>query len=155
MPASMPLLLVPGLTCTARLYTPQVEALWPFAPVTIPDHRQDDHIDAVARRILADAPPRFALAGLSMGGYIAFAMMRLAPERIARPDSRPMLGGIRCPTLVLVGDADVATPPELSREIAAGIAGAKLVVVPNCAHLSTLEQPEAVNAALIDWLAKG
>ena len=84
MPASVPLLLVPGLTCTARLYAPQVSALWPFAPVTIPDHRRDDHIDAVAQRILADAPPRFALCGLSMGGYIAFAMMRLAPERITR-----------------------------------------------------------------------
>ena len=67
MPASMPLLLVPGLTCTARLYTPQVEALWPFAPVTIPDHRQDDHIDAIARRILADAPPRFPTSCISTG----------------------------------------------------------------------------------------
>jgi len=56
---------------------------------------------------------------------------------------------------VLVGDADVATPPDLAREIAAGIPGAKLVVVPDCAHLSTLEQPEAVNAALIEWLTKG
>jgi pimeloyl-ACP methyl ester carboxylesterase len=233
MPASLPLLLVPGLTCSARLYGPQVAALWPLAPVMIPDHRQDDHIDAVARRILDNAPPRFSLAGLSMGGYIAFSMMRQAPERIARlalldtsaradtpeqtamrnnqiamaqadrfaeivdlsmprfvhparqndvsvtsvvrrmaeetgvdafirqlkaimsrPDSRPMLGSIRCPTLVLVGDADAATPPELSREIAAGIPGATLVVVPDCAHLSTLEQPEAVNAALAEWLTK-
>lgn len=233
MPASVPLLLVPGLTCTARLYAPQVAALWPLAPVMIPDHRQDDDIEAVARRILDNAPPRFALAGLSMGGYIAFAMMRQAPERIARlalldtsarpdtpeqtagrhaqiamtqeerfgeiadlsmpryvhkdrqneaaltgivrqmiaetgpdafvrqlraimsrPDSRPMLAQIRCPTLVLVGDADVATPPDLSQEIAAGISGATLVVVPDCAHLSTLERPEAVNAAMKDWLQR-
>jgi pimeloyl-ACP methyl ester carboxylesterase len=84
MPASLPLLLVPGLTCTARLYAPQVTALWPSAPLMIADHRKDHHIDAVARRILDNAPPRFSLAGLSMGGYIALAMMRLAPERIAR-----------------------------------------------------------------------
>src|SRR3569832_1069337 len=84
MPASMPHLLVTGLTCTARLNAPQVTALWPHAPLSIPDHRQHDTIDAVARRILADAPPRFSLAGLSMGGYIAFAMMRLAPERVTR-----------------------------------------------------------------------
>ena len=84
MPAPLPLLLVPGLTCSARLYAPQVAALWPRAPIMVADHRQDDHIDAVARRILDNAPPRFSLAGLSMGGYIAFAMMRLAPERIAR-----------------------------------------------------------------------
>src|SRR3569833_5170 len=84
MPAYVQLLKVPALTCPTRLYATQDTALWPFAPVTIPDHRRDDHIDAVAQRILADAPPRFALCGLSMGGYIAFAMMRLAPARITR-----------------------------------------------------------------------
>ena len=54
--------------------------------------------------------------------------------------------------MVVVGDEDVATPPELNKEIAEGIAGARYVVVPNCAHLSTIEQPEAVNAALAEWL---
>ena len=53
MPAPLPLLLVPGLTCSARLYAPQLAALWPLAPVMVPDHRQDDHIDAVARRFRA------------------------------------------------------------------------------------------------------
>src|SRR4030095_9901668 len=53
-------------------------------PVTIADHRHDDSVGAIAARILAMAPPRFALAGLSMGGYIAFAIVREAPERVAR-----------------------------------------------------------------------
>ncbi len=53
----------PGLTCTARLYAEQIPALWPFGPVTIADHRRDDSMAAIARRILAAAPPRFALAG--------------------------------------------------------------------------------------------
>ena len=229
---SLPILLVPGLLCSARLYATQIPALWPYGPVTVADHRHDDQIGAIAARILSEAPPRFALAGLSMGGYIAFAMFRQAPERIAklalldtsarpdtteqsagreaqiamaqsgrfgeipdlaiprflhrdrqndkaltaivrqmaqetgpeafvrqqkammsRPDSRPLLASIRCPTLVLVGDGDLATPPELNQEIAAGIAGAKYVVVPNCGHLSTLEKPEAVNKALLDWLS--
>src|SRR5664279_5373612 len=48
------------------------------------DHRRDADMAAIAARILKEAPPHFALAGLSMGGYIAFAMMRLAPERIAK-----------------------------------------------------------------------
>src|SRR5476651_1616529 len=203
---SLPLVLVPGLTCTARLYGPQIAALWPFGQVAVADHRRDADIAAIAARILKDAPPRFALAGLSMGRYIAFAMMRLAPERVAklalldtsarpdtpeskagrekfivmaeagklndiveiltprflhktrhndeglkrivremaaetgaeafvrqtkaimtRPDSRPLLSEIRCPTLVLVGDGDELTPPELAKEIAGGISGAKLV----------------------------
>jgi pimeloyl-ACP methyl ester carboxylesterase len=71
---------------------------------------------------------------------------------IARPDNRPLLPGIRCPTLVLVGEQDVLTPPELAREIADGIPGARLEIVPECGHLSTLERPEAVNRALRAWL---
>src|SRR5579862_2130891 len=84
MAAVLPLVLVPGLLCSARLYAPQVAALWPFGQVAVADHRRDDTMAAIAARILADAPPRFALAGLSMGGYIAFAMLRQAPERIAK-----------------------------------------------------------------------
>lgn len=233
MTSSLPLVLVPGLLCSARLYTAQVTALWPLGPVEIADHRRDSDMAAIAQRILANAPTRFALAGLSMGGYIAFAMMRLAPERIARlalldtsarpdlpdqvagrekfialaeagklsevvetliprflhrnrandeplknevramaaetgaaafvrqtrailgrPDSRPLLSSIRCPTLVLVGEGDELTTPEMAKEIAAGIAGSTLTVVPDCGHLSTMEKPDAVNAALTAWLTK-
>jgi pimeloyl-ACP methyl ester carboxylesterase len=71
---------------------------------------------------------------------------------MSRPDSRPMLASIKCPTLVLVGDADELTTPELAREIAGGIAGSKLVIVPHCGHLSTMERPEPVNAAMAAWL---
>ncbi len=228
---STPLVLVPGLLCSARLYAAQIAALWPHGQITVADHRRDDTIEAIAARILKDAPPRFAVAGLSMGGYIAFAMVRLAPERIiklalldtsARPDppewrasrenfialaregrldevvdtlmpkflcrnsmkdeglksivrgmardtgpdafvrqeralmsrrdSRPLLSKIDCPTLVLVGEADELTPPELAREMHANILDSRLVVVPACGHIPTIEKPDAVNAALIEWL---
>jgi pimeloyl-ACP methyl ester carboxylesterase len=228
----LPLVLVPGLLCSARLYAPQIAALWPFGAVTVADHRRDSTMAAIATRILADAPPRFALAGLSMGGYVAFAMLRIAPERIAklalldtsarpdtaeqsagrekfivmahagklddvvetlaprflhrnrhndeelmrvvrdmaadtgseafvrqqkaimsRMDSRPLLSTIRCTTLVLVGDGDELTPPELSKEICAGVSGARLVVVPGCGHLSTIEKPDVVNGVLAEWLS--
>jgi pimeloyl-ACP methyl ester carboxylesterase len=230
--ASLPVVLVPGLLCSARLFGPQIEALWPLGQVAVADHRRDADIEAIAKRILDNAPPRFALAGLSMGGYVAFGLMRLAPERIlklalldtsarpdtpaqtemrhtqiamaqsgrfaeipdlsmprflhrsrqqdprltgivrqmaqetgpeafvrqmhaimSRPDSRPLLSQIGCPTLVLVGEGDLSTPPELAQEISAGITGSKLVVVPDCGHLSTLEKPDAVNAALVEWLS--
>jgi len=229
--ASLPILLIPGLGCTARLYTEQVAALWTYGPVTVADHRRADSMDAIARQILDQAPRRFALAGLSMGGYIALAIMRIAPERVeklalldtgsrsdtpeaaerrkasiaharagkldeinamlwpvlvhkdrqgdsalkaiaggmtlmagaeafarqqtailTRPDSRPGLPGITCPTLVLVGDGDQLTPPALSEEMAGLIPGSKLVVVPDCGHLSTLERPDAVTKALMDWM---
>ena len=227
----LPVVLVPGLNCSARLYAEQVPALWQFGPVTIADHRRDESMAAVARRILANAPPRFALAGLSMGGYIAFEILRQAPGRVAklalldtgargetpertqarkplmelarqgrfaeitddqflllvhrkrhgdqalkaivramndetgpeayirqqqaiitRPDSRPGFAAIACPTLVLVGDDDRLTPPELAREMAAGIRGLQLVVIAESGHLSTVEQPEAVTSALVEWM---
>jgi pimeloyl-ACP methyl ester carboxylesterase len=81
---ALPIVLVPGLLVTARLYAEQIPALWRQGPVTVADHTRDDSMAAIARRILADAPPRFALAGLSMGGYVAFEIVRQAPERVAR-----------------------------------------------------------------------
>ncbi len=228
---SLPIILVPGLNCSARLYAEQIPALWRFGPVTVADQRRDDSIAAIARRLLTAAPPRFALAGLSMGGYIAFEIMRQAPQRVVklalldtgagpetaeqterrrhrialtkagrfaeavdmhfpvvvhrdrhgdaalkrlvramaeeigpeaflrqqqaiidRPDSRPGLAAIACPTLMLVGDGDVLTPPAQAQEIVAGIPGARLVIVPECGHLSTLERPQAVTQALVEWM---
>ena len=80
------------------------------------------------------------------------AFKRQQAALMGRPDNRPLLPSIRCPTLVLVGREDALTPVELSQEIAAGIPGAKLEIVPDCGHLSTMERPEAVNRALRAWL---
>lgn len=233
MSESLPVLLIPGLLLSSRMYAQQVEVLWPRGPVILANHTRDDSMAALARRILAEAPPRFALVGLSMGGYISFEILRQAPERVARValldtmarpdtpevsaarrvqmdlagsgsfasvvsaliprllhqsrhndadlarlilrmgeevgvagylrqqtanigriDSRPTLKDIRCPTLVLVGDSDQLTPPERAAEIAGHIRNAELVVVPECGHLSTLERPAAVNAALRAWLER-
>jgi pimeloyl-ACP methyl ester carboxylesterase len=228
---SLPIVFVPGLLATPRMYADQIPQLWPFGPVTVANHTRDDSMAAIARRILADAPPQFALVGLSMGGYISLEIMRQAASRVARlglldtsarpdapdqsegrraliglarggrfgeiadmlyprlvdksrlndsalrqvvrlmaqevgldafvrqqaaiigrQDSRPGLSAIRCPTLVLVGDGDALTPPELAAELAAGIPTARLVKVPGCGHLSTLEQPAAVSKALTELL---
>jgi pimeloyl-ACP methyl ester carboxylesterase len=70
-----------------------------------------------------------------------------------RVDSRPGLAAIRCPTLVVVGAEDALTPPERAAEIAAGVARAREVVVPDCGHLSTLERPQAVTRALTEFLS--
>jgi pimeloyl-ACP methyl ester carboxylesterase len=226
-----PIVLIPGLLCSPRLYADQVPHLWRLGPVTIANHTRDDSMSALARRILASAPPRFALIGLSMGGYISFEIMRQAPERVAklalldtsarpdtpeqsearraqialaqtgrlseavdalfprlvhpkhradervrqvlyqmstdvgvdgfvrqqlanigRPDSRPGLSAIRCPTLVMVGDNDQLTPPDRAAEIANGIVEARLVTVPESGHASAVEQPEYVTRALLEFL---
>src|SRR5229473_3087692 len=80
----LPSVLIPGLLCTPRLYAEQIPALWRCGPVMIADHTRDDTMAAIAARILAAAPARFALAGLSMGGYIALEIMRRAPDRVIR-----------------------------------------------------------------------
>jgi pimeloyl-ACP methyl ester carboxylesterase len=227
------LVLIPGLACTARLFEPQIEALSAERTILVADHRHDDSITAIAARLLAEAPDRFALAGLSMGGYIALEVVRQAPERVARlalldtsarpdtvearqdrerlialaeagrwddihsklwprlvhpdrradgvlqdlllgmmretgaeayirqqraimarPDSRPSLPGIEVPTLVLVGEGDSITPPEISREMAEMVEWASLVVIPEAGHMSTLEQPARVTQALQLWLTR-
>ncbi len=199
------------------------------------DHRQSSEgstVAAIAKTILADAPPKFALVGFSMGGYIAFEILRQAPERvlklglldtsarpdseestanrrrlialaqkgkfletidqtfprsvhpdhegdsdlyaihrgmaeangaaafenqqeaiIARPDSRPDLAGIKIPTLIIVGEGDQITPPEVAQEMHAGIEGSRLVVAPKSGHLALLEHPDVVHAALKEWAA--
>jgi pimeloyl-ACP methyl ester carboxylesterase len=228
---TMPILLVPGLVSSPRIFAPVVPALWRFGPVTVANHIRDDNMGTIARRILAEAPPRFALAGHSMGGYIAFEIMRQAPDRVAklalintqarpdtaeaskrrrgmmarakggdfrgvldelfpgfvhpsrredanlrqlvhdmgddvgvdafirqqtavisRPDSRPTLAWIKCPTLVLTGDEDNTIPNSLSVEMANGIPDANLVILPNCGHLAQPEQPKATADALTEWL---
>ena len=81
---TMPILLVPGLASSPRTFAPVLPALWRLGPVTVANHIRDDNMGAIARRILAEAPPRFALAGHSMGGYIVFEIMRQAPDRVAK-----------------------------------------------------------------------
>jgi len=87
------LVLVPGLLCTADLWRDQIAAFESEYDIMVADHTQDDRMPAIAERLLAAAPPKFALAGLSMGGYIALEVMRQAPERVthlAIMDSRPI-----------------------------------------------------------------
>jgi pimeloyl-ACP methyl ester carboxylesterase len=73
---------------------------------------------------------------------------------MSRPDSRPSLGAIHCPTLVLVGNEDALTPVSAARMIAEGIVGSKLDIVQDCGHLSTMERPDAVTEALRAWIAR-
>src|SRR6266404_6210104 len=81
---TMPILLVPGLGGWRRINENVMAEVWRYGPVTVANHVRDDNMALIARRILAEAPPRFALAGHSMGGYIAFEILRQAPERVAK-----------------------------------------------------------------------
>jgi pimeloyl-ACP methyl ester carboxylesterase len=94
------------------------------------------------------------------GRYLAMMERAGAAQLVAqnraimgRPDQRPWLPRIACPTLVVVGASDQLLPPAQSQEMAALIPGARLEILSRCGHLLTWEQPAAVNALLADWLA--
>jgi pimeloyl-ACP methyl ester carboxylesterase len=233
-----PLLLVPGMLCSPRLYTAQVAALSAAAEVVVPDWRRAplsvwDTWESAARWVVDQMPARqFALAGLSLGGMLAVEIMQFAAERVTklalldtgmrsqneaerairrarirlaneghfelvlgmqmtrfipayrlpdkalvdevmtmcgeiggeiyqrqeelaavRADRRPELPKIKCPTIVVCGRDDAATPLFLSEEMAAAITGSELLVIEQCGHLITMEKPAETNAILRRWLS--
>lgn len=231
--SACPIVLIPGLACSPRLFAPQWPVLWRHGSISIASPTRHASIAALAAAILEEAPPRFILMGLSMGGYISFEILRQAPRRVAalaildssaradteesrenrqrmialaaqgklalatelsfprsvhpqatsdatlrqlvlamaedtgsdayirqqtaiaaRPDARAGLAAIACPTLIIVGDSDALTPPELAEEMHGLIPRSELAIIPRCGHLSTLEQPELVNQVLQQWLAR-
>lgn len=233
MPSRPTLILLPGHLCPTALWDAQVHALGDVADCRALPLEDDASITDMARSVLARAPGRFALAGLSMGGYVALQILRMAPERVShlalvdtsaqadapgrvdvriadlrrseheglhalaltlparwmhpdhaadprlarfvidgalsiglaaqrrqqlalmtRIDSRPWLGEITCPTLVACGAQDMATPVAVHEEMARMIPGAQLAVFEHCGHLAPIEQPEAVNRAMRDWLMR-
>ena len=78
------LILCPGVLCDAELWRAQIDGLADLAEIRVADCTLDDAITAMAERLLAGAPDRFALAGLSLGGYVAQEVVRRAPERVTR-----------------------------------------------------------------------
>lgn len=225
------LVMLPGLLNNANLFTEQIPALSALATVEVGDLTTGSTIGEMAAGILETVTAeQFVLLGLSLGGYVAFEILRQAPARVsalvlmdttARPDtaearagrealialaatdldaviekllprlshpekmglpavrgvihtmatnlgkdvferqqraimdrvdSRSLLAGITCPTLVVCGRDDLITPPALAAEMADGIAQARLEIIPQCGHLSTLDQPAAVNRLLVDWI---
>ncbi len=75
--------LVPPLLCSSRVFNHLVPVGWSFGSVSIADTRRDASMAGMAQRLLASAPERFALVGVSMGGYVALEVMRQEPERVA------------------------------------------------------------------------
>ncbi|MDO4637613.1 MAG: alpha/beta hydrolase [Lautropia sp.] len=78
----LPTVLVPGLLCTPQLYAAQLSLFWAAGPVFLADTTRHRTLGDLARNLLHQAPPEFRLVGFSMGGYIAFEVLRLAPSRV-------------------------------------------------------------------------
>ncbi len=84
MSQKLPLMLLPGLLCDAALWQHQVNSLITMADCQVADLTQHETMTSLARAVLSAAPPQFALAALSMGGYVALEIMRQAPERVIK-----------------------------------------------------------------------
>jgi len=229
-----PILLLPGLAADAAMWTAQFDALAGPWEVHITDvHFRFATLPEMAQALLAEHAGELVLCGASMGGILAFEVMRQAAQRVrglallgtsarpdspeiaalranafamieegryeemiefnvpfsfhgdrlgdralvdayldmlrragpaqlvrqniataARPDSRPLLPAIVCPTLVLCGDADAVTTVDASREIARLVPGAELALIEHCGHMLTMERPHQVTHALTGWLAR-
>ena len=87
-------------------------------------------------------------------GATGFIGKRLVKALLARPDAASLLTGIACPTLVLCGRDDAWSPPPQHQAMHAAIAGSSLRLVNHCGHMSTMERPAEVSAAMADWLAR-
>jgi pimeloyl-ACP methyl ester carboxylesterase len=143
------------LGTTARADTPEMRRLRGEAIALFGAGRMDEvlRINALfafhrahAARLLDDY-----LAMLRRAG--ADGLIRQNRAVMARADLRPALAGVACPTLVVGGLDDTLTPPECARELAAGVAGARLELLADCGHMLTMEKPAPLNRLLAGWLA--
>lgn len=82
MKRSIPVVFLPGLLCDAGVWRGQIDALSDMISPIVADLTRDDSIEDMATRVLDEAPPRFVLVALSMGGYVALEMLRQQPDRI-------------------------------------------------------------------------
>lgn len=136
------LILIPGLLCDAALWRHQLEHMKASLTLTVPDITAFDSIPAMAEKVLADAPATFALAGLSLGGYVAQEVMRQAPERVER--------------LALVAtnaradnEAQLKTRGDLIKLAELGkFKGVTPRLLPNLIHPARLEDPEVAGVVL-------
>lgn len=78
----LPLVFLPAMGCDGQLWARQILDLGDVSRPELGDLTLDDTLEAMAARVLADAPPRFAVAGVSLGGYVAMEMVRQAPHRV-------------------------------------------------------------------------
>jgi len=145
------------LSSSARADTAELLRLRSDAIVEFEHGRTDDVLRANA---MFAFHPRHAADRTRVDDYVA-QILRIGPLQLiaqnravmARADMRPWLAAIACPLLLACGDDDRLTPLEHSREIAQAVPHAPLEVVPHAGHLLPWEQPERVNALLLQWLA--
>ena len=237
--AAAPLVLLPGMNCSPRLWQPVLDSRPLAEPRTgerlevVQPTLRGRSLDDCVDRLLEQLPPRFSLAGLSLGAIVALALVRQAPERVTRlallavnprpprsdqqdawasqrralaegatarslqeqllpvlvsrrhrtpdldevvlamadevgeaalddqlaiqqtrRDERPALRLLEVPVLLVAGAEDALVPVERHEEVRAAVPGAHLEVLDGTGHLSTLEAPGEVAAALSAWLAR-
>jgi 3-oxoadipate enol-lactonase len=127
----------------ARIQTAEAQGMQPLVQPTLERWFTEGFRQRAPEKVRAIGG---AIAGTPVPGYVGCS------HAIPRINVTARLKEIRCPVLVLCGDKDPGTPPAMSREIHENAPGSKLVMIPDAAHLSNIEQPEAFNRALEGFL---
>lgn len=144
------------LGTNARPETPEMRRLREAALVLFDEGRSAELLRAnIALAFHADQAKEARLTQTYLDFVLAAGAQQLIQQNraiMSRPDARSHLPELSCPVLVLCGDSDQLTPPECSEEIAALIPQARLVMIPRCGHMLTMEQPALVNQLLLEWL---
>ena len=118
-----PLMLLPAMGCDGQLWARQIVDLAGLAQVEFGDLSQDDTLSAMAARVLASAPPRFAVAGVSLGGYVAMEIVRQAPERVMRIALFGTRGSMDGRPRTVAGQGMLATAPAADPHLSANVSG--------------------------------
>ncbi|VVT19150.1 conserved hypothetical protein [Sphingomonas aurantiaca] len=118
-----PLMLLPAMGCDGQLWARQIVDLASLAQVEFGDLSQDDTLSAMAARVLASAPPRFAVAGVSLGGYVAMEIVRQAPERVTRIALFGTRGSMDVRPRTVAGQGMLATAPAADPHLSANVSG--------------------------------
>ncbi|MBI2772720.1 MAG: alpha/beta fold hydrolase [Burkholderiales bacterium] len=152
---------IAGLALLGTNARPETDDMRTLREAAIALFEQGRVEEVIAPNVAFAFHPRQAANPALVQAYLDFVLgagaqqlVRQNRAIIARPDARTHLPQVRCPTLVMCGEDDQLTPPECSREIASLVPGAQLVMVPQCGHMLTMEQPEIVNATLLAWLRR-
>jgi pimeloyl-ACP methyl ester carboxylesterase len=119
----IPLVLLPAMGCDGQLWARQVTDLSDIAHPELGDLTVDDTLSAMAARVLAHAPPRIAVAGVSLGGYVALEMIRQAPERIERVALFATRASMQTRPRTMAEQGMLATAPALDPMLSANISG--------------------------------
>jgi pimeloyl-ACP methyl ester carboxylesterase len=140
----IPLMLLPAMGCDGQLWARQIMDLGDIASPEFGDLSRDTTIGAMATRVLADAPPRFAIAGVSLGGYVAMEVLRQAPDRVSRIALFGTRASMEARNRSVANQGSLATAPHADPQLSAIVSGPAQAMAERVGPLVFARQQQAL-----------